>query len=151
MSVRPLSLPSGNRHAYPCRLRHSRWRDDRWRLFVVVNTYLMQLAIPLNMLGTVYREIRQALVDMENLFALIDEQPDVADSPQAAPLRVGTALLLFITWCLVMRQAGQYSKTSVFLSPPAPRQQSWPNRIRKIDAIIDCCFALDSPVRAHRD
>jgi len=63
--------------------------------FVVVNTYLMQLAIPLNMLGTVYREIRQALVDMENLFALIDEQPDVADSPQAAPLRVGNGAIAF--------------------------------------------------------
>ncbi len=63
--------------------------------FVVVNTYLMQLAIPLNMLGTVYREIRQALVDMENLFALIDEQPDVADSPQAAPLRAEDGAITF--------------------------------------------------------
>ena len=63
--------------------------------FVVVNTYLMQLAIPLNMLGTVYREIRQALVDMENLFALIDEQPDVADSPQAAPLRAENGAIAF--------------------------------------------------------
>ena len=63
--------------------------------FVVVNTYLMQLAIPLNMLGTVYREIRQALVDMENLFALIDEQPDVADSPHAEPLRVGNGAIAF--------------------------------------------------------
>ncbi len=63
--------------------------------FVVVNTYLMQLAIPLNMLGTVYREIRQALVDMENLFTLIDEQPDVADSPQAAPLRVENGAIAF--------------------------------------------------------
>ncbi len=63
--------------------------------FVVVNTYLMQLAIPLNMLGTVYREIRQALVDMENLFTLIDEQPDVADSPQAAPLRAEDGAITF--------------------------------------------------------
>ncbi len=63
--------------------------------FVVVNTYLMQLAIPLNMLGTVYREIRQALVDMENLFTLIDEQPDVADSPQAAPLRAEDGAIAF--------------------------------------------------------
>ncbi|MCP4953911.1 MAG: ABC transporter ATP-binding protein/permease [Proteobacteria bacterium] len=54
--------------------------------FVVVNTYLMQLAIPLNMLGTVYREIRQALVDMENLFSLIDEKSEIMDEPNAFPL-----------------------------------------------------------------
>jgi len=54
--------------------------------FVVVNTYLMQLAIPLNMLGTVYREIRQALVDMENLFSLIDEKPEIADAEGALTL-----------------------------------------------------------------
>jgi ATP-binding cassette subfamily B protein len=55
--------------------------------FVVVNTYLLQVAIPLNILGTVYREIRQSMVDMENLFALVDEKTDVADAPNAATLR----------------------------------------------------------------
>ena len=55
--------------------------------FVVVNTYLLQVAIPLNILGTVYREIRQAMVDMENLFSLVDEQTEVADATHAQPLR----------------------------------------------------------------
>jgi len=55
--------------------------------FVVVNTYLLQVAIPLNILGTVYREIRQSMVDMENLFALVDEKTDVADASDAQPLR----------------------------------------------------------------
>ena len=55
--------------------------------FVVVNTYLLQVAIPLNILGTVYREIRQSMVDMENLFALVDEKTDVADAPDAKTLR----------------------------------------------------------------
>ncbi len=55
--------------------------------FVVVNTYLLQVAIPLNILGTVYREIRQAMVDMENLFSLVDEQTEVADATHAHPLR----------------------------------------------------------------
>jgi len=55
--------------------------------FVVVNTYLLQVAIPLNILGTVYREIRQSMVDMENLFALVDEKTDVADASDAMPLR----------------------------------------------------------------
>jgi len=55
--------------------------------FVVVNTYLLQVAIPLNLLGTVYREIRQSMVDMENLFTLVDEKTDVADAPDAKTLR----------------------------------------------------------------
>ncbi|HCX86817.1 MAG TPA: metal ABC transporter permease, partial [Gammaproteobacteria bacterium] len=55
--------------------------------FVVVNTYLLQVAIPLNLLGTVYREIRQAMVDMENLFSLVDERTEVADAEDARPLR----------------------------------------------------------------
>jgi len=63
--------------------------------FVVVNTYLMQLAIPLNMLGTVYREIRQAMVDMENLFSLMDEATDVADAPDAESLRCSSGTVEF--------------------------------------------------------
>ena len=63
--------------------------------FVVVNTYLLQVAIPLNILGTVYREIRQSMVDMENLFALVDEKTDVADAPDAKILRPEGGIIKF--------------------------------------------------------
>ena len=48
--------------------------------FVVANTYLIQLYLPLNFLGSVYRELRRALVDMEDMFRLLAEKPDVPDA-----------------------------------------------------------------------
>lgn len=56
--------------------------------FVLVNTYLIQLYLPLNILGFAYREIKQGLVDMDKLFDLLQENAEVADSPQAKILEV---------------------------------------------------------------
>ena len=54
--------------------------------FVLVNTYLMQLYQPLNLLGFVYREIKQGLVDMESMFRLMSVHQEVADRPGAVRL-----------------------------------------------------------------
>jgi ATP-binding cassette, subfamily B, heavy metal transporter len=53
---------------------------------VLVNAYLLQLSAPLTMLGMVYREVKQALTNMERLFGLLDERQDVEDRPGAKPL-----------------------------------------------------------------
>lgn len=56
--------------------------------FVMVNAYMIQITMPLNFLGTVYREIRQALVDMAEMFDLLEQPAEITEKPGAQPLAV---------------------------------------------------------------
>jgi ATP-binding cassette subfamily B protein len=62
---------------------------------VLVNAFMIQLYIPLNFLGVIYREMKQALADMERLFALIDVNAEVRDPPGAPPLAEGPGAVRF--------------------------------------------------------
>ena len=62
---------------------------------VLVNSFMIQLYIPLNFLGVIYREIKQSLADMERLFHLLDENREIADAAQARPLLTGGAQVRF--------------------------------------------------------
>lgn len=62
---------------------------------VMLNTFMLQLFIPLGFLGSSYRMIRQALVDMEFIFQLLDLSPEIEDSPGAEPLAVNQAKVSF--------------------------------------------------------
>lgn len=63
--------------------------------FVMINTYLIQLYQPLNLLGTVYREIRQALIDMETMFDLLQVPAEIKDKPGALALDVSGGEVVF--------------------------------------------------------
>jgi ATP-binding cassette, subfamily B, heavy metal transporter len=62
---------------------------------VLVNAFMIQLYMPLNFLGVLYREIKQSLADMERLFTLMDQHRDIADAPQALPLATRGAEVSF--------------------------------------------------------
>jgi ATP-binding cassette subfamily B protein len=63
--------------------------------FVFINAMLMQLSIPLNFIGFVYREIRQGLADIEQMFSLLDIDQEITDKPGAQPLKVSDAVIRF--------------------------------------------------------
>ncbi len=64
--------------------------DGRMTLgdLVMVNAFMIQLYIPLNFLGVIYREIKQSLTDLDKMFTLMDRPQEVQDAPQAPPLRL---------------------------------------------------------------
>jgi len=55
---------------------------------VMINAYILQLFMPLNFLGMVYREVRRALTDLENMFGLLKRKPSIENAPSAVPLKI---------------------------------------------------------------
>jgi ATP-binding cassette subfamily B protein len=66
-----------------------RLRRARLKSLVMVNAFMIQLYIPLNFLGVIYREIKQSLTDLDRMFTLMDREREVADAPGARPLALG--------------------------------------------------------------
>ncbi len=63
--------------------------------FVMINAMMIQLYQPLNFMGMVYREIRQAVIDIENMFAILERKPEIEDRPGASPLQVRAGTIRF--------------------------------------------------------
>jgi ATP-binding cassette subfamily B protein len=62
---------------------------------VMVNAFMIQLYIPLNFLGVIYREIKQSLTDLDKMFGLLEREREVADAPDAQPLQVTSGVVRF--------------------------------------------------------
>jgi ATP-binding cassette subfamily B protein len=63
--------------------------------FVMINAMMIQLYQPLNFMGMLYREIKQAMIDIENMFAILAREPEIKDKPGARPLAVTTGAIRF--------------------------------------------------------
>ncbi|MCY4275689.1 MAG: ABC transporter ATP-binding protein/permease [Gammaproteobacteria bacterium] len=63
--------------------------------FVMLHAFLLQLYVPLNVLGTVYRELNHSLIDMDRMFQLLDEKIEIKDKPNANNLQIKTAEVEF--------------------------------------------------------
>ncbi|NEU10731.1 ABC transporter ATP-binding protein/permease [Methylobacterium sp. BTF04] len=63
--------------------------------FVLVNTMLVQLSMPLNFMGMIYREIKQALIDIDDMFLILHRNPEIADRPGATPLTITAGTVRF--------------------------------------------------------
>jgi ATP-binding cassette, subfamily B, heavy metal transporter len=63
--------------------------------FVMINAMMIQLYQPLNFMGMVYREIKQAMIDIEAMFTILQRDPEIKDSPDAKPLKVRDGMIRF--------------------------------------------------------
>jgi ATP-binding cassette subfamily B protein len=63
--------------------------------FVMINAMMIQLYQPLNFMGMVYREIKQAVIDIETMFSILSRKPEIEDSPNARPLTVANGAIRF--------------------------------------------------------
>ena len=86
--------------------------------FVLVNMFLIQLALPLNFIGFVYREIRQGLTDIEAMFAVLDVQGEIKDKKRAKPLAVSEAEIRFENVSFHYEGDRQILKNVSFTVPP---------------------------------
>lgn len=89
--------------------------------FVMVNAYMIQITMPLGFLGTVYREIRQALTDMGEMFGLLNQPSEIEDKPQAKPLAISGGQVVFDDVKFAYNPSRQILKGISFTVEPGQR------------------------------
>jgi ABC-type multidrug transport system fused ATPase/permease subunit len=116
---------------------------------VLVNGLLIQLYIPLNWLGVLYREIRQALTDIERMFALKAEHREIADAPMPRRWPPAPAPCASSTSAFPTRRSGRSSSTSISPFPPAARWR-WSAIPARASRRCRACCSASTTCRAAR-
>ena len=86
--------------------------------FVMINALMIQLYQPLNFMGMVYREIKQALIDIETMFSILAREPEIKDEPNATPLIVKRGAIRFENVSFAYEPARPILKGLSFEVPP---------------------------------
>ena len=108
---------------------------------VLVNALMIQLYIPLNFLGVIYREIKQAMIDMEKMFALLGQHREIADAPDARPLVHHGGACVSSTCASATTRIARSCTTSASRSRPARRSRWSARRARGRARWRGCCSA----------
>jgi ABC-type multidrug transport system ATPase subunit len=109
---------------------------------VLVNSFMIQLYIPLNFLGVIYREIKQSLADMERLFGLLEQNREVADAPDAKPLVTHGARSSSRMSTSATKPSARSCSTSTSPSRPAPPPRWSATAARASRPCRACCSAF---------
>ncbi len=86
--------------------------------FVMINAFLIQLYIPLNFLGTIFREVKHSLTDMDRMFALLDEETEIKDRPEASELHTISPEIRFDKVCFAYNPDRQILHDVDIVIPP---------------------------------
>ena len=119
---------------------------------VLVNAFMIQLYIPLNFLGVIYREIKQALADMERLFKLIEENAEIVDAPGAPALAVqGAEVRVRARRFRLRTEPADPARRDVRDSRGAQRRRRRSVGLRQVDACAAALPVLRRRRRADHD
>ncbi|MFM8859734.1 MAG: ABC transporter transmembrane domain-containing protein, partial [Methylocystis sp.] len=86
--------------------------------FVLINALMIQLSQPLNFMGTFYREVRQAIIDIETMFSILAKSPEISDKPNAQDLTVNSAEIVFEDVYFHYEPTRPILKGVSFVAPP---------------------------------
>ena len=119
---------------------------------VMINAMMIQLYQPLNFMGMVYREIKQAVIDIEMMFSILSRPPEIKDKPGARPLEVSRGAIRFENVSFAYDPEREILKRAQLRSPRRSHGRGGrPVRRRQVDHLAAAVPLLRGDRRAHLD